>query len=186
MRRTAVTFLGLLVITIASVTPAAACYCAFRSTDEAFEVSARVFLGQVVEVSAPREIKFGSETKKVHVTRFFVWEKWKGTKALEVEVFFEIPANSCSTEPLIKVGEMYMVFSDSVSVKEGFPKVQGIVTICSNTYRVSGPDPQSEFTDLRAVSDALMLDKLRRSRVPLRTPLFGRQVMMNRCLCLSY
>jgi hypothetical protein len=185
MRRIALTAFGLLVITVASASPVAACYCAHRSTDEAFDVSASVFLGQIVEVSGPREIDVGYKIQKFYVTRFFVWQQWKGAKAIEIEVLFEIPANSCGANPPMKVGEMYMVFADPFSVKQGSPKIQGIVTACSNTYRLSGPNPQSEFSNFRAVSDSLVLDKLDGSRVPLRTPAFG-QTMMNKCLCLSY
>lgn len=185
MRRIALTAFGLLVMTVGSASPVAACYCVLRSTDEAFEVSASVFLGQVVEVSGPRVVGFGSQTKKIQVTRFFVWQQWKGAKALEIEVFVDVPANSCGADRSMKVGEMYMVFADPVSINDISPKIQGVVTVCTNTYRITGPNPHSDFSNDRAVLDALVLDKLGGSRAPIRTPAFER-VIINKCLCLSY
>ena len=176
MRLMTFAILGLLAIKVASASPAISpCYCAGPPVEKSLQRAASVFMGEVVEISGPRPMAVDGEVQNFYVTRFSVWDQWKGKKALEIEVLTELRDNSCVAYPLMTVGERYLVFANPVAVKDDSPNVQGIVTTCTLTTRVSGPGPEYEVAKGHALATMFDLDKLTKRAPPKRIPAFGLQ-----------
>jgi hypothetical protein len=168
--------LGLLTITVATAAPATIpCYCVGPPVEKSLQRAASVFMGQVVEVSGPRSVSVGEAVQKFYVTKFSVWDQWKGNRAPEVEVLTELHEDSCVAYPRMTVGERYLVFANPITVKADSPNIQGIVTTCTLTTRVSGPGPEYELTNGHALATMFDLDKLTKAAPPKRIPAFGLQ-----------
>ena len=176
MRTKALTVLGLLLVVFAGDSKAAACFCGTPSIEKAFERSAAIFLGQVVQVTGPRELTIGTNVEQLHVVKFFVWERWKGPEGFEVEILSAQKQRSCFSSPPMEVGETYLVFAEPVNIKEGSSGVQGIVTPCNRTTRLVGPAPEHAVY-VPALATIFELDELVRPVAPQRSPAFGRQLI---------
>jgi hypothetical protein len=175
MRLIAITILVLLAITsVRGSQGVSACYCIGDLVENEFVKAANIFIGEVVDVSGPREVATGSGVEKFNVIRFFVWDRWKGAKTFDVEVLSELPENSCVAYPPMRVGEIYVVFAQPFTVKNGSQNLQGLVTTCTLTTRMVGPGPQHEV-HVNALATIFALDKLTKPATPQRTPAFGRQ-----------
>jgi hypothetical protein len=151
-----------------------ACYCIGGFVEDEFVKAANIFIGEVVEVSGPREVATVSGVEKFNVTRFFAWDRWKGTKTLDVEVLSELPENSCVAYPPMRVGEVYVVFARPFNVKHSSANLQGLVTTCSLTTRMVGPGPQHQVY-VNALATIFALDNLTKPVRPQRILAFGRQ-----------
>jgi len=159
----------------------AQCFCVGGPVEKQFVEAASIFIGDVVEVSGPREVLTGSGVQKFYVTRFFVWDRWKGAKGFDVEVLTELLEDSCVAYPPMSIGATYLIFANPLSVKNGSPKIQGIVTSCTLTSLFVGSGPQPTVR-LGALATIFELDKLT-NPPPQRTPAFGRKEM-GKGLCL--
>lgn len=182
MRKKALVVLSLLLIVLATESHARACFCVAPMVDKSFESSASIFVGEVVQISGPREVETGSGVEQLYVVKFFVWEQWKGTKAFEVEVLSPQKQRSCFDRPPMEIGETYLVFADSVTLKDGSRKIQGIVRPCTLTtlFIESGSQPGVR---LDALATIFALDKLTKPAPPHREPAFGRKEI-GKGLCL--
>lgn len=129
--------------------------------DNASKTAASIFMGQVIAVSEPREVTIGFKTEKLYVTKFFVWERWKGPKSLEAEVLTEMPFHWGL--PQMRVGSVFLVFAFPVSIPDGSSNIEGIVTHNS---------PTTFFTDL-AYIQMFELDRIFKPKVTQRTYLFA-------------
>jgi hypothetical protein len=172
--------MSLLLIMLATESQARACWCIPPMVDKAFETSASIFVGEVVQISGPREVQTESGVEQLYPVKFFVWERWKGAKAFEVEVLSPQKQRSCFDRPPMQIGETYLVFADPMTV-EGSPRIRGIIKPCSRTtlFVGSGSEP---VVGLDAVATILELDKVAK-RAPQRTPALGRQEI-GRARCL--
>src|SRR6185369_1999203 len=86
MRKRALVVLSLLLLVLANESHARACFCVAPGVEKSFETAASVFVGEVVQISGPRNVEIGSGVEQLYVVKFFVWEQWKGTKGFEVEI----------------------------------------------------------------------------------------------------
>lgn len=177
MRLIPFTILVLLTMTPVRASQGVSCYCIGGFVEDEFVKAANIFIGEVVEVSGPREVATGSGVEKFNVTRFFVWDRWKGAKTFDVEVLSELPENSCVAYPPMRVGEVYVIFAQPFTVKNGSPKIQGIVTTCTRTVRMVGAGPQHQVY-VNTLATIFALDNL--TKPPAQsTPAFGRQPIGN-------
>ena len=160
MRRIALAVLGLLMVTLASASPVAAGRCD-ALVDNASKTAASIFMGEVIAVGEPREVTIGSRTEMLYVTKFFVWERWKGPKSLEAEVLTELPFHWGL--PQMRVGSVYLVYAFPVSIQDQSSKFEGIVTHYSPTI------PFHRF----ALSDAFALDRIFKPKATQRMFLFS-------------
>lgn len=156
MKRTTLVVLAILTMTFASAFPAAACDCSDFFVEGASETSASIFMGEVIDVSGPREVLIGSETEKVYLTRFLVWERWKGPKSIEAEVLVE-PLEYYAP---MKVGEVYLVYAKPLARKDGSAKIEGIVNGCTRTVLIQRPGFQQNAVNLMPFHDVFQLDKI--------------------------
>jgi|SRR6185369_4765200 len=153
--------LGLAIVSIPiSVTPVSACYCGRPIIAQAFRQSVAVFVGDVVEISGPQQVKMEVGIKSVYKIRFLVWELWKGTNAIEIEVLSAQSEASCFDYPPLKVGETYLVFTDPIPPNDLSPGIQGIITNCNLTTRFGGPTPRSDVDRGNALRDMFALDRI--------------------------
>lgn len=159
MKRLALVALGLLTFTLASESPVAAGRCDML-VDNASKTAASIFMGEVIAVGEPRDVKVGSRTEKLYVTKFFVWERWKGPKSLEAEVLTELPSHWGLTE--MRVGFVYLVYAFPVSLPDGSSNIEGVVRRYSPTISFSR----------YALSDAFRLDRIFKPKATQRTYLF--------------
>jgi|GEM_PF-2577620 len=174
MRKRALVVLSLLLIVLANETRARACTCVAPGVDKAFQTSASIFVGEVMQISGPLDVEIGSNVEQLHRVKFFVWERWKGPKAFEVEILSPQKQRSCFDRPPMEIGETYLIFADPVSVKNGSPQIQGHVTSCTLTTLFIGAGPQPKIR-LDALATIFLLDKLTGPAPPQRTPAFGRK-----------
>lgn len=151
----------------------AQCFCVGGPVEKQFVEAASIFIGDVVEVSGPREVLTSSGVQKFYVTRFFVWDRWKGAKGFDVEILTPLLEDSCVAYPPMSIGATYLVFANPLSVKNASPKIQGIVTSCTLTslFVGAGPEPTVRSSALATIFE---LDKLT-NPPPQRTPAFGRK-----------
>lgn len=147
MRRIVLVVLVLLTVTLASASPVAAGRCDML-VDNGSKTAASIFMGEVIAVGEPRDVKIGSRTEKLYVTKFFVWERWKGPKSLEAEVLTELPTHWGL--PQMRVGFIYLVYAFPVSLSDGSPNIEGVVRRYSPTIAFSRS----------ALSDAFRLDRI--------------------------
>lgn len=182
MRRILLTGLALMAVTLACSSPAfSSCFCMGGSVEKQFARAANIFIGQVVEVSGPREVAHGSGAQKLYVTRLFVRDRWKGNNAFDVEILTEL-RDSCTAYPQMSIDETYLVFADPIAVKGASSKTQGLVTTCGLTALLvgSGPNP---VVGLNALATIFELDKLIGRELPKRTPAFDfKPIDRNFCL----
>jgi hypothetical protein len=82
MRRAACVVLVLVTVTFASASLAVACDCGDFLVEDASKASASIFIGEVVRVSDRHEMLIESKTEEVYLTKFLVWERWKGQNQL--------------------------------------------------------------------------------------------------------
>lgn len=182
MRRTALAVLGLLTITFTGASRAGACDCGDFLVEDASKTSASIFIGEVVDVSDPREMFVGSKMEKVYLTRFLVWERWKGTKSVEAEVLVELPAHSAQ----MSVGEVYLVYAKPLFLQDGSAKIEGVVTRCTRTALMEGLGPRQKVVNPLPFYDVFKLDKIFKP-TEQRTPVFQRNEKPKRfCLVCCF
>jgi len=160
--------LGLLTMTLANAPLAVACDCSDFLVESASKTSASIFIGEVIDVSDPREMLIESKTEKVYVTRFLVWERWKGTKSIEAEVLIELPAHYTQ----MSVGEVYLVYANPLTLQEGSAKIEGIVRRSTRTALIERPGPQQKAVNPLPFSDVFQLDKIFKPAAVQRIPVF--------------
>lgn len=170
MKRIGLAFLCSLVLMIAVASPAAACFCSGPSLDEAFNRAAEVFVGQVVGIDGPRKIEMESRVEQYYVVKFFVWDRWKGAKAIHVQVLSH-RKESCFDDPPMKVDQIYLVFADPLSSKNSPSNIAGIVTTCGRTSRMAGPGPETHRNN--GLADMFSLDRLVKQEQSSQSDLFG-------------
>jgi hypothetical protein len=161
MIRIALVVLALLTLTFASASPVAAGRCDML-VDHASKTAASISMGEVIAVGEPREVNLDSKTEKLYVTKFFVWERWKGPKSLEAEVLTEIPFHYGL--PQMRVGSVYLVYAFPVFVPDGTSIIEGVVTHYS---------PTIPFSTL-AYLQIFELDRIFKPRVTQRTSILSR------------
>ena len=169
MRRIALVVLGLLTMTFASASWARACDCSNFLIEDASKTSASIFIGEVIDVSDPREVLIESKTEKVYLTRFLVWERWKGAKSIEAEILVELPVHNTQ----MTVGEVYLVYAKPLALQDGSAKIEGIVTRCTRTALMERPGPQQKVVNPLPFYDVFKLDKIFKPTAQ-RTPAFQR------------
>lgn len=170
MKRVGLGFLGSLVLMMTAASPAAACFCGGPSLDEAFNRAAEVFVGQVVGIDGPRSIEMESGVKQYYVVKFFVWDRWKGSKAIQVQVLSH-REESCFDDPPMKVDQIYLVFADPLTSKNSSSNIEGIVTTCGRTSRMAGPGPETHRNN--GLADMFSLDRLVKQEQSFQNNLFG-------------
>lgn len=180
MKRIAVLVFGSLIMMVAGVAPIAACSCSDFVVEGASKAAASIFIGEVVHVGEPREVVIGSTTAKLYVTRFFVYERWKGPKSVEAEVLTELPAHYGLDQ--MNVGDIYLIYARPVTVPQGPTTIEGIVTSCSRGSFIGRSGSEQVFT-ATAFHDVFELDRIFNPRNPRRTSMFWRAQQPTK-LCL--
>lgn len=160
MIRIALVILGLLTVTLASASTVAAGHCD-GLVSNASKTAASIFMGEVIAVGEPREVTIGYKTEKLYVTKFFVWERWKGPNSLEAEVLTEMPFHWGL--PQMRVGAVYLVYAFPVSIRDGSSKIEGVITHYSPTT----------FFSRSALSQAFELDRIFKPKSIQRPYLFA-------------
>ena len=148
------------VLVLISVTPVSACYCGRPLIEKAFRQSTAVFIGDVVEISGPQRVETVGEPKNLYKIKFFVWELWKGTKAIEIEVWAAQVEASCFDYPPVQMGETYLVFADPLPPNNLSPRIQGIITNCNLTTRLRGTAPRSDVDRGNGLREMFTLDRI--------------------------
>lgn len=148
------------VLILIGVTSVSACYCGRPLVEKAFRQSAAIFVGEVVEVSGPEKVELGNEVRSLYKIRFFVWESWKGTKAIEIEVLGGQSEASCFEYPPLRVGETYLVFADPLPSDNLSPRIQGVLSNCNLTTRLSGPARRPDVDRGNGVREMIALDRI--------------------------
>lgn len=151
---------GVVLFILISVTSVSACYCGRPLVEKAFRQSAAVFVGDVVDVSGPQAVELASESRNLYKIRFLVWELWKGTKAVEIEVLAAQAEASCSDYPPLRVGETYLVFADQIPSNNLSPRVQGIISNCNLTTRLIGTAPRLDVDRGNGLRAMFELDRI--------------------------
>jgi hypothetical protein len=169
MRRTASLVLALLIMTFAATARTVGCGCGDLFVEDASKASASIFIGEVVDVSDPYNMLIGSNTEQVYLTKFLVWERWKGAKSIEAAVLIDLPGHL----PQMSVGEVYLVYANPLALQGGSAKVEGIVTPCSRTSLIERPGLQQKVLNPRPFFDIFKLDKIF-GPAAQRTPVFRR------------
>jgi hypothetical protein len=178
MRRAACVVLVLVTVTFASASLAVACDCGDFLVEDASKASASIFIGEVVGVSDPHEMVIGSKTEEAYLTKFLVWERWKGAKSIEAEVLIVLPGHHTQ----MIVGEVYLVYANALGLQDGFVKIEGIVTRCTRTALIERAAPQQPAVNPLPFYDVFKLDKIFKSAAQ-RTPVFQR-LEKSRNFCL--
>lgn len=155
MKRMTLVVLWLLTMTLASASSADACDCGDFLVEDASKTSASIFMGEVIDVSDPREVSIGSKSEKVYLTRFLVWERWKGAKSIEAEVLVE-PLGYYTQ---MRVGEVYLVYAKPLALQDSSTKIEGIVNDCTRTTLMLRPGPQQKVVNPLPFYDVFKLDK---------------------------
>ena len=63
MRRIALLVVGLLMLMLAGASTALACECTDYTVEDSSKVAASIFIGEIIDVGEPREVKLGDKTE---------------------------------------------------------------------------------------------------------------------------
>jgi|RhiMethySRZTD1v2_1073278.scaffolds.fasta_scaffold01356_14 hypothetical protein len=171
MRRIALLVVGLLMLTLAGASTALACECTDYTVEDSSKVAASIFIGEIIDVGEPREVKLGDKTEKLYLTKFFVQERWKGPKSVHAEVLTDLPSHYGLSQ--MRAGMVLLVYAFPLSIPGGSSNIEGLVISCSRTT----------FFNNQAFADVFALDKIFKSKVSPTTPLlWPSQQMKKSCL----
>jgi hypothetical protein len=159
MRRIALLVLGLLTLTLASASTTLACPCSTFTVEDSGKFAASIFIGEVIDVGEPREVKLADKIEKLYMTKFLVWERWKGPKSHNAEVWTQAPFHYGL--PQMRVGMVFLVYAFPVYIPGSSSNIEGLVTSCTRTTQFSA----------FAFPDVFALDKIFKPKATQPTPL---------------
>lgn len=104
---------------------ARASICVAPDVAGALDRAETVFVGEIVAVAPARE-GGGSSSTTDYVVRFEIQKLWKGPESREVTVLWRSEMDGCSSYPVGRIGERYLVYADpsrSGAVRKDRPEI---------------------------------------------------------------
>src|SRR5436853_3403955 len=118
-----------------------ACSCLIPDVPEAVKQSSAVFVGEVVDIVAPKT----SDEKAPLPGRFFtikfkVEKSWKGAAFGEVDVLSAQGRYGCFAFPPVSKGEKYLVYAEQAYDERALQKNWLFINSCNRTALIPKPD----------------------------------------------